>query len=63
MNNTMESFENVIVNIDIKKAVDNAYKRQEVFNKYDGTIREVLIKVNPQTMIDTTIKNCGNIEL
>lgn len=54
----MKEDRKVMVSIDISKATANAYKRQEIYNSYsDNVIREVLVKVNPQTMIDRTIKD------
>lgn len=47
-----------IVRIDISKAVDNAFKGQEQAKLYNNNnvIRELLIKVNPQTMVDKAVK-------
>lgn len=53
----MKEDKKIMVSIDISKATSNAYKRQEAFKSYDNAIREVLIRVNPQTMIDRTIKD------
>lgn len=54
----MKEDRKVMVSIDITKATANAYKRQEIYNSYsNNVIREVLVKVNPQTMIDRTIKD------
>lgn len=49
-----------IVRIDISKAVDNAFKGQEQAKLYNNNnvLRELLIKVNPQTMVDKAIKEC-----
>lgn len=47
-----------IVRIDISKAVDNAFKGQEQAKLYNNNnvIRELLIKVNPQTMVDKAVR-------
>lgn len=47
-----------IVRIDISKAVDNAFKGQEQAKLYNNNnvLRELLIKVNPQTMVDKAVK-------
>ncbi len=48
-----------VVKIDIEKALNNAYKRQEERRLYDdnNVLRELFVKLNPQTMIDRTIKD------